>query len=193
MKQLLFAALLVAAASLLGSCKEQKKSQDIIAPRIVRETPKAPIRMQPYMDEKQVDWIGKTYFVVISRQPSDSLDVVKDEIGQKYIDNVFTLTVSRKDGSVFFKRSFTKKSVSTYLDDDFRKTGVFEGLVFDKADGDWLIFGASVGHPQSDEYIPLVIRLSRMGVLEIKRDTEMDTTGDEKRPARETEPEDEGV
>ena len=65
--------------------------------------------------------------------------------------------------------------MTQYLDNDFNKTGVFEGLVFDKTDGDWLVFAASVGHPQSDEYIPLIIRLSRMGVLTIARDTQMDT------------------
>jgi len=130
--------------------------------------------MQPYLDEKQVTWIGKTYYITISRQPSDSLPMVKDETGQKYVDNVFRLAVSRKDGSVFFSRTFTKKSLMQYLDDDFSRTGVFEGLVFDKAEGDYLLFGASVGHPQSDEYIPLVFKLSRMGDLSIKRDTQMD-------------------
>ena len=49
-------------------------------------------------------------------------------------------------------------------------------MVFDKVDGDWLVFAASVGHPQTDEYIPLVIRLSRMGELVIKRDVQMDTS-----------------
>jgi hypothetical protein len=66
------------------------------------------------------------------------------------------------------------------LDDDFRKTGIFEGLVFDKVDGDWLVLAASVGHPQTDEYIPLIIRLSRMGNLVIKRDVQMDTNNVEK-------------
>jgi hypothetical protein len=52
-------------------------------------------------------------------------------------------------------------------------------LVFDKVDGDWLVFAASVAHPQSDEYIPLIIRLSRMGELTIKRDTQMDTAAED--------------
>ena len=86
------------------------------------------------------------------------------------------------------------KALTQYLDDDFNKTGVFEGLVFDKADGDWLVFGASVGHPQSDEYIPLVFRLSRMGVLDIKRDTQMDSTPeDQGKPAQQATDEDEDV
>ena len=174
MKQLLSVVLLASMVVVLAACGGKKKSEDIIAPRIVKVQPKEPIRMQPYLDEKQVSWIGKTYFVTVSRQPSDSLPMVKDETGQKYVDNVFRLTVSRKGGSVFFSRVFTKKALTQYLDDDFTKTGVFEGLVFDRAEGDCLFFGASVGHPQSDEYIPLVFKLSRMGDLSIKRDTQMD-------------------
>jgi hypothetical protein len=120
--------------------------------------------------------------------------MVKDETGQKYVDNVFSLKVSRKDGSVFYTRTFTKKALTQYLDDDFNKTGVFEGLVFDKAEGDYLFFGASVGHPQSDEYIPLVFRLSRMGELTIKRDTQMDSVPeDQVNSNQQATDEDEGV
>lgn len=161
--------------AVLAACGGKKKSEDIIAPRIEKVQLKAPIRMQDYTDERDVAWIGKTYHVTIARKSSDSLEMIKDEVGQKYVDNIFTVMVSRSDGSVFFKRSFTKASLNSYLDDDFRKTGLFEGFVYDKAEGDWLVFGASVGHPQTDEYIPLVIRLSRMGELVIKRDVQMDT------------------
>ena len=49
-------------------------------------------------------------------------------------------------------------------------------------EGDYLVLGASVGHPQTDEYIPLVVRLSRMGQLDIKRDTQLDTNADNQQP-----------
>jgi hypothetical protein len=172
MKQILTLAIL---AMVLTACGEKKKSENIIAPRVEKVKPKAPIQMPEYSDEREVGWIGKTYVVAISRTPSDSLSMVKDEYGQEFIDNIFTLTVKRMDGSVFFHQKFTKQTLSAYLDDDYRKTAIFEGFVFDKADGDWLVFGASVGHPQTDEYIPLIIRLSRMGDLVIKRDVQMDT------------------
>lgn len=194
MKQTLSMLLLAGMVVVLAACGGKKKSNDIIAPRIVKVQPKEPIRMQPYLDERKVEWIGKTYFVTIGRQPSDSLPMVKDETGQKYVDNVFSLKVSRKDGSVFYTRTFTKKALTQYLDDDFNKTGVFEGMVFDKAEGDYLFFGASVGHPQSDEYIPLVFRLSRMGELTIKRDTQMDSVPeDQVNSNQQATDEDEGV
>ena len=170
--------LLAGMVVVLAACGGKKKSKDIIAPRIVKVQPKEPIRMQPYLDERKVEWIGKTYFVTIGRQPSDSLPMVKDETGQKYVDNIISVSVMRADGSKFYSHQFTKADFLQYLDDDYSKTGILEGLVFDKADGDWLEFAASVGLPQTDEYIPLVLRLSRMGDLVIRQDTQMDTNGD---------------
>ena len=52
-----------------------------------------------------------------------------------------------------------------------------EGIVFDKIDGNNLVFAGSVSHPQTDEYIPLVVPVSNFGDVSIKRDELMDTTG----------------
>ncbi len=161
-----------------GGCGNKKKSEDIITQRAVKATPQEPIQMQDYTDNRDVEWIGKTYHIAVHRQPADSLPMVKDDTDQKFVDNVLTLSVSREDGSMFFSRKFTKASFSQYITEQFRKSGILEGIVFDKADGDWLVFAASVGLPQTDEYIPLVVRLSRMGELTIRQDTEMDTNGD---------------
>ena len=105
--------------------------------------------------------------------------MVEDETGQKFVDNRISLRVLRGDGSVFFSRSFTKAAFDNYLDDDYRKTGITEGLVFDKIDGNLLVFAASVCHPQTDEYIPLVITISNLGDVGIKRDEDLDTYGSE--------------
>lgn len=162
-------------ALILVACGEKKKSNDIITERVEQPKPQEPIRQQPYSGNKEFSWIGRTYHLSIDRQPSDSLPMVKDEIGQQFVDNIITLVVSRQDGTKFYSHQFTKKDFDKYLDDDYRTTGILEGLVFDKADGDWLEFAASVSHPQTDEYIPLIVRLSRMGELSIKRDAQMDT------------------
>lgn len=180
MKRVIWNVCLATVVVTLFACGNKKKSEDIIAQRVVKVEPKAPVRMQENTDGRDVQWIGKTYHIAVHRQPADSLPMVKDETGQEYVDNVFTLAVSREDGSVFFSRKFTKSNFAQYVPEDFRKTGILEGLVFDKADGDWLVFAASVGRPQTDEYIPLVVRLSRMSALEIKQDTELDTTPESK-------------
>jgi hypothetical protein len=78
---------------------------------------------------------------------------------------------------VFFSQTFTKASFNDYLDDDYRATGILEGLVFDRVDGHQLIFAGSVSHPQTDEYIPLVVTLSNFGDVTISLDTQRDTSG----------------
>lgn len=178
MKQICFYATLTVVVLAFTACSEKKKSTDIITQRVEKVTPQAPERMQEYNDTRDVAWIGKQYKVMVHRQPADSLPMVKDETGQKFVDNIISVRVLRADGSQFYSRSFTKSDFMKYLDEDYSKTGILEGLVFDKADGDWLEFAASVCHPHTDEYIPLVVKLSRMGELTIQRDTQMDTTGD---------------
>ena len=170
---------------------EETKVRFIITKTVEMPKPQEPVRLQPYNDSRDVSWIGKQYHVNINRQPSDSLPMVKDETGQQFVDNYITMEVSRQDGSKFYSHKFTKKDFDKYLDDDYRETGILEGLVFDKADGDWLEFAASVCHPQTDEYIPLIVRLSRMGQLTIQRDSQMDTSPDESQKQEEKEQDDE--
>jgi len=158
----------------LTACSEKKKSNDVITKRVETVVSDTPQRMQAYTDERDVQWIGKTYHIAIHRQAADSLPMVKDETGQKFVDNQISLSVSRSDGSVFFSHQFKKSDFLKQLDADYSKTGILEGFVFDKTDNDYLVFAASVCHPQTDEYIPLVVRLSRMGQLTIERDTQMD-------------------
>ena len=163
---------------MLTGCKEKKQTQDIIPPRIEVAKPSGPIRMQPYNDRRDVKWLGKTYKVEINRAPSDSLPMVKDETGQKFVDNRISLVVRRSDGSVAIQKSFTKATFEGYIDAGYRKAGILEGLVFDEVDDQQLKFAASVCLPQTDEYIPLNVQIDNFGNVRIARDSQMDTNGD---------------
>ena len=169
----------LAGLCLLAGCKEKKQTQDIIAPKIEAPKPQGPISMQSYSDTVAVDWLGKEYKVEVCRAACDSLPMVKDETGQKFVDNRISLRVLRSDGSVFYQGGFTKAAFENCLDNDYRKTGIVEGFVFDKVDGAHLVFAASVCHPQTDEYIPLVVTLSSTGEVGIRRDSDLDTFGNE--------------
>ena len=166
----------IIALSLVGlltvSCGKKKQHDDIIVQHTEAPKPLAPIKMQDYKDVKDVQWLGKQYQVEVSRQSDDSLRMVKDETGQKFVDNRITLKVIRADGSVFCSKTFTKAAFDDCLDDDYRKTGILEGFVFDKVEGNQLFFAASVCHPQTDEYIPLKVTLSNFGEVGISRDNE---------------------
>jgi hypothetical protein len=161
---------LLAMPLLLTGCGQKKQQEDIIVQDTEAPKPQAPIRMQDYKDVKDVQWLGKSYQVEVVRKADDSLRMVKDEIGQKFVDNRITLRVMRGDGSVFCTKTFTKGTFDSCLDEDYRKTGILEGFVFDKAEGNQLFFAASVCHPQTDEYIPLVVTLSNFGDVAISRD-----------------------
>ena len=165
--------------AMLAGCKQKKQTEDIIVRKTETPKPQAPIRMQDYNQVKDVKWLDREYQIDIRRTPDDSLRMVKDETGQKFVDNRIRLKVIREDGSVFFSQTFTKEDFNDYLDDDYRETGILEGLVFDRVEGLRLIFAGSVCHPQTDEYIPLVITLSNFGDVTISRDTQMDTSGTE--------------
>ena len=171
---------IVLAALMLTGCEQKKKTEDIIVPK--QETvkaPQGPIRMQEYNQTKVINWLGRPYQVEICRIPDDSLRMVTDETGQKFVDNRISLKILRSDGSTFYKATFTKAAFDNCLDQDYRKTGILEGFVFDKVEGAQLFFAASVCHPQTDEYIPMVVTVSSQGEVGIKRDTEMDTYGNE--------------
>lgn len=162
----------------LGGCKEkEEKTKTIITSNVERKVSDTPKRMQSYTQTEDVEWIGKkTYKCEIHRAPDDSLDVVEDDRGQKFIDNSITVTVTRSDGSVFYHDTFTKTSFASYLSDEYKKGGILEGLVFDKADGSALIFAASVCLPQTDECVPFVISLSKMGKVTMAIAAELDTS-----------------
>ena len=185
----LLAALLMAVLAI--SCGKKKESKDIIVPTAEVVKPKSPISMQPYSQQQEVEWLDKSYQVFINRVADDSLRMVQDETGQKFVDNRITLRVVRADGSVFFKKVFTKSTFDAQLDDDYRQTGILEGLVFDKVDGNNLVFAGSVSHPQTDEYIPLVVTVSNFGTVSIKRDDQMDTNSTQEQQPQENQVTDE--
>ena len=156
------------------SCGKKKQHDDIIVQETETPQPQGPIRMQDYKDVKDIQWLGKQYQIEVTRTADDSLKLVKDETGQQFVDNRITLRVIRTDGSIFCTKTFTKSAFDGCLDDDYRKTGILEGFVFDKAEGNQLFFAASVCHPQTDEYIPMVVTVSNFGEVGIAKDQQME-------------------
>ena len=157
-----------------ASCGKKKQHDDIIVQETETPQPQAPIRMQDYKDVKDIQWLGKQYQIEVTRTADDSLKMVKDETGQQFVDNRITLRVIRTDGSIFCTKTFTKSAFDGCLDDDYRKTGILEGFVFDKAEGNQLYFAASVCHPQTDEYIPMVVTVSNFGDVGVAKDQQME-------------------
>ena len=170
----LIAALLSVA---VGGCKEKKQTTDIITTKPKVEAPKPVQEIGDYDQDVTVDWGGSNYTVRMQRLADRSLPIVDDGLGNRYFDNQITVRVTRNDGSEFFARTFKKSDFSTYIDGSFDKNCALLGIVFDKVEDGVLRFAASVGSPDkaSDEYIPLVLKISRSGSVSISKDTQFDT------------------
>lgn len=169
-----------ATAVSMVSCSEKKPTNDIIARKTVKKAPAGPGRMQDYSHNETISWLGKEYGIEIRRNVDKELPMIVDDSGNKFYDNKVKVIVTRPDGSVFFDRTFSKDDFSSCMTENYMKKSALLGIVIDKVEGDNLRFAASVGSPDvlSDEYMPLVLTLSRMGDVSIKKDTRLDTLDD---------------
>lgn len=165
----------VAATVLATSCGSKKDPQYIIVepekPAVKKQTT---IASEPYKMEDNISWFGSMYKYRVVRESDKEAPTVKNEDGQKFFDNKATVTVWRADGSEFYSHTFKKESFSQYLPSLFNKNGILEGLVFEKAEKEYLQFAASVALPQTDEYMPFAIRISTSGSITIVKVNEME-------------------
>ena len=125
-------------------------------------------RMQPYHFSDTVRTDGHTYVYTLHREASDSLPTVSDDEGNRYADNVYTLTISSGD-QIAFQRRFTKQTFASYLSAEFLKKGVLDGMMCDKS-LPGLRFAVSVSLPQSDMFEPLLMQVDTHGGIVISRD-----------------------
>ena len=188
MKQLLPIIAVILLVGTIASCSSKKQREDIITTKYEKPAPQGPIRTDDYKDTKKFRWLDRDYMCTIERMADDSLPMVKDETGQQFVDNRVRVVITRADGSKFFDKEFTKVSFDSYINEDYRKTGILEGFVFDRVENSEVRFACSVSRPQSDEFIPLILSVNRMGNIDIKQDTRIDTEMEDAPVAPEEEP-----
>ena len=179
MKRINYILFTVLAAGLMASCaEEKKKSNIIIAPKpAAKVTNKPTQKMSDYEQARDIEWLGSTYKVIVKSESDSELPIVKLDETTKYYDNKITVRILRQDGTEFFNRSFTKSAFENYLDRHTKESGVLLGIVYVKAEGNNLCFAASVGSPDitSDEYVPMVLKISNLGAVNISKDQILDT------------------
>jgi len=137
--------------------------------------------LQTISASAQADFKGRTYDMKVVRRPDSTLPVVTDVQGQKYYDNTITLEVST-GGKLFANKIFNKNTFASYLEADFLKHSILEGLVFDKVTDDGLMFAASVSYPESDLYVPFHVLVLPNGSLSIDKADLMDDYEPETEP-----------
>lgn len=165
----------------LASCKDKPQTTDIIVKKPAAKAARRGVqKMGDYQQARSIQWLGGEYGILVERKADTSLPQATDEQGNRYYDNRITLTIRRPDGTVFFQRTFSKADFAGYAGDAVAD-GALLGIVFDRTAGGSLRFAASVGSPDkmSDEYVPMVLTITRGGSVSIERDTQLDTASDQ--------------
>lgn len=164
------------AVAVFSACGEKKPTGDIIAKKPVVKVQSSPVKMQDSKHQETVEWLGGKYTLTIARNADTSLPMITDEAGGKYYDNKISLNVARADGSLFFQKTFTKADFASQVSEKYMNKSALLGIVFDHAEDGSLVLAASVGAPDvlSDDYVPLLITISRMGGVSIVKDTRLD-------------------
>lgn len=157
------------------SCKEKKNNDIIIIRKPAEAKQTLPQKMPNSSTTKHVSWVGSDYTIKISQRTDTSLPLANDGTS-KYYDSRVTLEILRSDGTSFFKRTFSKADFKPYVDEEYYKDGALLGIVFNKVDGQSLMFAASVGNPDksSDEFVPIDLTINNFGAVAISQSAEED-------------------
>ena len=143
----------------------------IVPPRQVNEPDTLIHQMNEVKGADKAEWIGSEYMVVTRRHTSDSLSFVIDNSGRRFRNNVIDVRITRKDGSTFFEKSFTKAAFQKYLSEDDYEHSVLLGLVYNGTDNEHISLLGSVGNPDilTEEFVPFNVNISRMGEVSIEK------------------------
>ena len=114
-------------------------------------------RMQVSKAEVDIKFKGKDSHSFISRTPDENLPLVKNEMGNTFVDNKIQLRLTRGNEQVF-NMTFTKKNFSSIVSDDFLSKSILEGMVYNKTTPQGIVYAASVCYPQTDLYVPDVYK-----------------------------------
>ncbi len=165
---------LMMAAGLFVACEKEKKQtvDNIIVPPKVVNAPDTTIhKMNVTQGVDSFKWLGSSYCANVRRSTSDSLSYVTDNTGKRYRNNVIEMKITRRDGSVFFEKKFSKKAFENFLDKEYLEHTVLLGMVYNGTEKDEVRFLGSVGSPDdlAEEYVPFNVFVSKMGEVRIEK------------------------
>ena len=126
-------------------------------------------RMQVSKAEVDIKFKGKDYHSFISRTPDENLPLVKNEMGNTFVDNKIQLRLTRGNEQVF-NMTFTKKNFSSIVSDDFLSKSILEGMVYNKTTPQGIVYAASVCYPQTDLYVPISITITADGKMTMEKE-----------------------
>ncbi len=163
---------IVLLASLVTACGP-KQSQTETRSAAVENTEAQPRRTPEFRLRDSLQVGSHKWVYNILRQPDDSLEIVTDEDGQRYVDNFYQLDITR-DGHDFFSKRLTKATLQSRLSAQFRQYGILDGLRFNRYEDGKLYFSICVSYPESDEYAPFLLIIGPDGSHVFENDELLD-------------------
>mgnify|MGYP002623553378 CR=1 FL=1 len=163
--------LLLFALAILSSCgsKDTKKDAWVMPEHevVTRQMPELSLTDSITVGTRQ-------YTYSILRTPSDSLQKVRDDMGDLYLDNTIRLTLHR-NGALYFDKTFTKETFSHNIDEEFYANAILDGIRFLRAEpGQGLIFSFAVSYPDSDMSVPFLMTIADSGSFTFVKDENLD-------------------
>ncbi|MCD8182830.1 MAG: DUF4738 domain-containing protein [Bacteroides sp.] len=159
------------AAFMFVACSSPKKSDKDDVQVLMQDSMEmgGPQRMQMSETKATVTYKGKEYQSSVVRRPDESLPIVKDEQGEKFVDNVITLRITC-NGKEVLNKVFTKASFASLVDAGFMKHAILEGLVYNKTTPQGIVYAVSISYPQTDLYAPLSLTVSADGKISMAKE-----------------------
>lgn len=156
---------------LLSACSSRKKEENTSGVQVLMKDSvdeNGLQRMQVSDSKTTFTYKGKEYQSSVLRRPDETLPVVTNEQGEKYVDNRITLRII-SGGKTIVDKVFTKENFASLVDAGFLKRSILEGLVYDKTTPQGIVYAASISYPQTDLYIPLSLTVTADGTVSIAK------------------------
>ncbi len=135
-------------------------------------------RMQVSKSDVDIKFKGKDYHSFISRTPDEDLPLVRDDRGNRFVDNKILLRLTHGNEQVF-NMTFTKRNFASIVGEDFLSKSILEGMVYNKTTPQGIVFAASVCYPQTDLYVPISITITADGKMTMVREELLEDIYDE--------------
>lgn len=155
------------------SLRDKNKKEDFQLLQQDSTEVSAPQRMQVSDMKTSFTYKGKEYQSSVVRCPDENLSLVKNEEGERFVDNHITLRISC-EGKRVVDKVFTKESFASLVDAEFMKNSILEGLVYNKTAPEGIIYAASVCYPQSDLYVPIRLVITTDGKISMAKEELME-------------------
>lgn len=167
--------LVCASVIFFTACSSQDKNKKDGTQVLMQDSTEiaGPQRMQVSDVKTSFTYKGNEYQSSVVRRPDESLPIVKNEQGEKFVDNRITLRITC-GGKQVVDKVFTKDNFASLVDAKFMKYSILEGLVYDKTTPQGIIYAASVCYPQSDLYVPIRLTITADGKISMAKEELME-------------------